>query len=265
MECLTCDATLHGVSCAAITRGFASVGCFTCTRCRLAKIAPDLAGPPPEDLLERVEQTLLVSLTVGREATGGGIGDLVKLLGEFRNSVGGIVGPLVSPLDDPSVFQTFLLWLITKRGRALSLDTLWRTAGSLMGRTGRPNLTHQAEVKAFYGELRELHGEESHPRTAVTRRMIFHLFDSVIGKLVSKPLLRARARLFIALEVMCGLRVGEVLGGGDGHGLLANHLVLLRNLATGEESVEALVEHSKTKHRRWVNAVALSEGEGRVL
>ena len=31
MECLTCNARLHGVSCASITQGFASVGCFTCT------------------------------------------------------------------------------------------------------------------------------------------------------------------------------------------------------------------------------------------
>ena len=47
MECLTCDSRLHGVSCAEITRGFASVGCFTCPRCRLARMAPDLIGPAP--------------------------------------------------------------------------------------------------------------------------------------------------------------------------------------------------------------------------
>ena len=94
--------------------------------------------------------------------------------------------------------------------------------------------------------------------------MIRLLFDDVIVRLVPKPLLCARTRLFISLEVMMGLRVGEVMGGGDGHGLLANHLVLLRNLTTGEESVEGFLEHSKTKHRRWLNAVSLSEGEGRV-
>ena len=214
--------------------------------------------------MQSVEETLLVSLTTGREATGAGLADLVKLLGGFRTSLGELVGPLVSPLDDSTVFQMFLLWLVTKRGRALSLDSLWRSAGSLMGRTGRTNLTKQGECKAFYEELRQMHGEESHPRTASTRRMIRLLFESIIARLVPKPLLCARARLFIALEVMCGLRVSEVLGGGDGHGLLANHLVILRNLSTGEESVEGLLEHSKTKHRRWVNAVGLSEGEGRV-
>ena len=265
MECLTCARTLHGVGCAGITKGFASVGCFTCPQCLLGKLAPTLVGPPSDPVVEMCETKCLVSLTMGAEATGGGFADLIKLLGAFRESLGDLVGALTSPLDDPDVFQMFLLWLITKKGRALSLDTLWRTAGSLMGRTGRENLTRHAEVKAFYRELRVLHGEEGHPRTATTPGMIFHLFDSVIDRQFDgKPLLRARARLLMALEVMCGLRVGEVLGGGDGHGLLANHVVLLRNLRTGAESVECLVEHSKTKFRRWVNAVATSEGEGRV-
>ena len=33
---------------------------------------------------------------------------------------------------------------------------------------------------------------------------------------------------------------------------------------TGEEYIEALLEHSKTKHKRWVTAVGLSKGVGRV-
>ena len=264
MECLSCDARLHGVSCAEISRGFASVGCFTCTRCLIGKAVPDLEGEPPEPLREMAESKMLTSLTVGAEATGGGFADLTKLLAGFRESLGVLVGRLVSPLDDPGVFQMFLLWLVVKKERALSLDTVWRSAGSLMGRTGRPNLTKSAEVKAYYENLRELHGEESHPRTALTRRMVRLLFDSVLEKFIGKSLLLKRTRLFLALEVMMGLRVGEVLGGGDGHGLLANNLVILRNLTTGEESVEALIEHSKTKHRRWVTAVGLSEGEARV-
>ena len=78
-----------------------------------------------------------------------------------------------------------------------------------------------------------MHWEESHPRTATTRRMVRLLFGSVIARLEPKALIAARASLFMALEVMCWLRVGEVMGGGDGHGLLANHLVILRNLSTG--------------------------------
>jgi hypothetical protein len=41
-------------------------------------------------------------------------------------------------------------------------------------------------------------------------------------------------------------------------------LVILTNLTTGAESVEGLLEHSKTKHKRWVNAVSVSEGATQV-
>ena len=68
----------------------------------------------------------------------------------------------------------------------------------------------------------------------------------------------------IAIEVMLGMRVGEVAGGGDGHGLLANNLVILRDARSGEETVEGFLEHSKTKHRRYCNAVCESLGAARV-
>ena len=48
-----------------------------------------------------------------------------------------------------------------------------------------------------------------------------------------------------------------------GCGLHSGRLILT-NEATGEESVEVLLEHSKTKHKRWVNAVGTSEGLARV-
>ena len=41
-----------------------------------------------------------------------------------------------------------------------------------MAKTGRVNLTRDASVKALYEDLRQAHGEESHPRTALTRRMV---------------------------------------------------------------------------------------------
>ena len=73
MKCLTCNRCLHGVSCASITKGYASVGCFRCPACRIAKEVPDLVGEPPPKLVERAEVTFLLSLTSGAEATGGGV------------------------------------------------------------------------------------------------------------------------------------------------------------------------------------------------
>ena len=66
---------------------------------------------------------------------------------------------------------------------------------------------------------------------------------------------------------MLGFRVGETLGGGDGHGLLASNLRLLTEIgsdgrprADRDVIVEATLEHSKTKHRRVLPA-ALSSNE----
>ena len=80
---------------------------------------------------------------------------------------------------------------------------------------------------------------------------------------------RVRTQLMMAIEVMFGLRVGEALSGGDFHGLLANHLTILRRLGPdgqpeGEEYVEALLEHSKTKFKRRITALGLSKGVARV-
>ena len=183
-------------------------------------------------------------------------------------SHGGILGS-VMPCDDSDVFMMFLSWLVIARDRALSLASCFRIAGSLMCKTGRPNLTKLGDVKAHYDDLIHSHGEESHPRTAVTRRMIQLGIEEVLPTVCSTPLVLARTQLMIALEVMMGLRVGEVLSGGDFHGVLANHLTILRRLGddgrpTGEEFVEVMLEHSKTKHQRWITAVGLSKGVGRV-
>ena len=61
-----------------------------------------------------------------------------------------------------------------------------------------------------------------------------------------------------------GLRVGEVISGGDFHGLMANHLSILTHRETGEVSVEGLLEHSKTKRKRYINALGTSCGPAAV-
>ena len=72
-----------------------------------------------------------------------------------------------------------------------------------------------------------------------------------------------------AMEVMLGLRVGEALSGGDYHGLLANNFYILRRLdeaglPSGRSSAEAFLEHSKTGHSRYINALGLSLGPAQV-
>lgn len=69
-----------------------------------------------------------------------------------------------------------------------------------------------------------------------------------------------RDKLIFGAQIMLGCRVGEVLV-GDGHGMLANNLVILRKLdgsgnPTGEETIEGMLPHTKsTNLKRFVNAL----------
>mmetsp|Transcript_66296 Transcript_66296/g.198036 ORF Transcript_66296/g.198036 Transcript_66296/m.198036 type:complete len:2091 (+) Transcript_66296:2828-9100(+) len=268
-----CTATVHGMRCAQISKGFASLGMFLCPDCRLAaQVRPTEDHPDPSVLFPRdhptreiATQASLVEMSRGAEATGASMADFAKLELEYMSNLASLVASVggVLPRDDPEVFKLFLWWLMTSRERALSLDSIWRVAGSVMARTGRKDLTADAGVKAFYQSIRHMHGEESKPRTAATRRMVRAILQQIIDRSVS-GLIRPRLRLMVALECMMGLRVGEALSGGDFHGLMANHLTILTNLTTGEETVEALLEHSKTKHKRWINAVGKSEGAAEI-
>ena len=138
-----------------------------------------------------------------------------------------------------------------------------------MSRTRGENFTRRSDVKAMYRELRARHGEESKPRTAVTSLMMRHLLETVIPERGGNEMVNTRMLLMFAIEIMFGFRVGEALGGGDFHGILANHLVILQRLDEhglpfGEETLEGMLEHSKTLNKRYVNAVARSKGVARV-
>ena len=175
----------------------------------------------------------------------------------------------VLPRDDAESFKCFLGWLVTSASRTRSLDAVVRTAGTVMARTGRENLTKREDVKSFLKTLKGAHGEESRPRTTATRRMLWSAIHEVIPGRKSSPLVTLRHQLLIAVEAMMGFRVGEVLGGGDRHGLLADNVKIIRAVGVdgqprGDEMVEASIEHSKTGPRRTVTAVGLSRGEAKV-
>ena len=265
-----CPARLHGVGCAQLKKGHASLGCFLCADCRVRKMLPgEDPGEAPESARDIAMTAMLIQLSSGAEATGASYFDYKRLEREFMASIGGLAAGGVLPSDDADVFIMFMCWLVCARDRALSLDTMFRTAGAVMARTRDENLTRRADVRAVYQELRQRHGEESTPRTAVTSLMMRHLLETVIPEREGDESVNVRACLMFAIEIMFGLRVGEALHGGDFHGLLANHLVILQRLnqygePVGEETLEGMLEHSKTKNLRYVNAVARSKGIARV-
>ena len=265
-----CPARVHGVTCAQIASGFASLGVFRCSDCRLRSLMPSSVGVADFVFSDAArlatERAMLLEMSAGAEQTGASFAEFKRLEAQFALSLGVLVGDIALPSDDPEVFKLFLAWVATTSGRALSLETIWRAAGSVMSRTrgAERNLTRLADVKSFYESLRHAHGEESHPRTAATRRMVRLMLDRLVDARFAGEELRARTKLMIALEVMMGLRVGEALSGGDFHGLMANHLSILESIETGEETVEALLEHSKTRFKRVISAVGTSRGAGAI-
>ena len=67
-----CPARLHGVRCAQITKGHAALGCFRGTSCRLRRLSPDTRlSDFPEEAVRVAEETMLLELSSGAEATGG--------------------------------------------------------------------------------------------------------------------------------------------------------------------------------------------------
>ena len=262
-----CTSTLHGVSCAQLPRGLAALGYFKCPPCRLKRgFSAESSKPPPENP-EAGMTTMLVELTAAAETTGASVSDFQQLEMRFMQSIGGDMGAVL-PRDDEEVFKAFLSWTVVSARRARSLNVIVRTASLIMSKTERPNLTKSPGVKAFIKALHAAHGEESQAKAAATRRMIRELIHTVIPRGNHAPIIAARLRLQAGLEAMCAFRVGETLGGGDGHGLLASNLRLLTEIgsdgrprADRDVIVEATpLEHSKTRHRRVVTAFGESRG-----
>ena len=95
---------------------------------------------------------MLIELTSGAEATGASYAEFKRLESEFALSLGVLLEEMVLPSDDAEVFKLFLIWFVTTRQRALSLESVWRAAGAVMERTRGTggNLTRRADVKACF-------------------------------------------------------------------------------------------------------------------
>ena len=81
-------------------------------------------------------------------------------------------------------------------------------------------------------ELLEQCGVEHEPATEATPRMFGIMVTTSIPKRFNlSPFLVARERIQVVCEGVGGCRIGEVAGGGEGHGLLANETCLVEDPA----------------------------------
>ena len=275
MTCVgSCHRQLHGVRCAQITAGHALIGCFECAECQLETVGA--VRPFTEGAIRCAEETMIAILSRGAESSGAGFADWVRLEAEWALTMGG--GSVILPSDSSTSLKLFFTWLVREADRSRSLTTLWRTGGAYMVRTHRVNLTSvDSGCKAHYSSLLDQHGTVEHPRTAATPRMAGLMLGtdftlSAAGQITgtdlgiihaenSNPFICCRTRLDTAIEGALGLRVGEAMGAGDFHGLTAPNLRILTKLETGLVTVEAMLEHSKTKHRRWSTSLGTTLGQ----
>ena len=65
-------------------------------------------------------------------------------------------------------------------------------------------------------------------------------------------------------ETGLGMRVTEVMSGGDFHGMKATHLRLLAKLSINLVTCKSMVEHSKTCFKRYCSCLALALGDSQL-
>ena len=270
-----CGRSLHMITCAQLGRGFAALGRFTCPHCRAQSVVA--AGAPTPALLDRLARTMVLEMTQGAESTAGSYADYVRLAEEYVVS-GGMAaagGRLIMPHDNLEACKDFCSWLGRDKERARSLESTLRGGEAYVTKTapmGSVNVYKHPEVKAHIKSLGVTSGVRSAPRTTATPLMLTCANSSVIprlwptagplvgtaGKAAINSYIGARWALESNVEGVGGARVGEAVGAGDCHGLMANHSSIITHpdfagQEWSREVVEFKLEHSKTGHPRYLD------------
>ena len=254
-----CGRGLHMVTCGQLGKGYAALGNFTCVECRLAMLTSDTSTATPK-LRETTECTMILEMGQGRETTAAAYAEYTRLEEEYVLGMGYVLdGTLMLPRHNSTCFKNFLSWMVLERERARSLQSVVRMAGSFFTKLGLTDFTKLGEVRAHLKELMEENGLESEPATAATPRMLKLIVDP--GGLADQrygtgSYLASKNKLQFVMEGVGGCRICEVAG--DAHGVLANNTCVMEDLdgergALGTIVAEALLEHSKTGFRRYLN------------
>ena len=253
-----CGRGLHVELCGQLGRGYAALGNFTCADCRLVMLTDD-----PQAASEKLRHTALctsvLELGQGRETTAASYADFTRLEEAYVLGMGHVLdGALRLPRHNAECFKNFMSWMVLDKDRARSLISVVRAAGAFMTKLKIPDVTKMGDVKSHLKELCQECGLESEPATAATPRMMSLLLadGGVIDSRFSDAFIAGREKVQIVLEGVGGCRICEVAG--DCHGVLANNTCILEDLeaehgALGGVVAEALLEHSKTGFRRFLD------------
>ena len=171
------------------------------------------------------------------------------------------------PRHNEESFKNFLSWMALDADRSRSMESVVRTAGSMMTKLGLTDVTKLGGVKAHMKDLLVGVSMEHEPATTATPAMLAWCIDKGIDKRYTGSFVSKREKVQFLCEAVGGCRIGEVCGGGDSHGILANNLKFLadENATEGElgsRGVELKLEHSKTGFARYLNMASITQTTG---
>ena len=264
-----CGRSLHVATCGQLGKGFAALGNFTCVECRLAVQMDDVSLATPK-MVETNQKTMILELSQGKESTAATYADYTQLEEKYVLGMGAVLdGSFRLPRHSSESFKNFLTWMSLDAERARSLESIVRTAGAMMTKLKIPDVTKAGDVRAHLKELIGDCGIEHEPATTATPRMLSMAVESggCIDERYSDHFIAAREKVQFICEGVGGCRIGEVAGGGDVHGLLANEVAILEDLTAdrgkvGSVVVEAKLEHSKTGFSRYLTMASVTANSG---
>ena len=267
-----CGRSLHMLSCAQVGKGYAALGAFTCQHCRGRRLMA--IGQPSPVILERATRTMILEMTQGAESTAGSYAEYVKLAEEYASGPGlAALGRLNLPHVNAEACKNFITWYVTEKKGELSMESTMRGGEAYVTKThpmGAMNVFKLPEVKAHAKEFIKKRGKEHAPRTTATSAMLDACTQQVIperwpeSSRGANNYLRSRWTLELLVEGVGGARVGEAVGAGDFHGLMANNTSIVSHpefaaQKWSREVVELKLEHSKTGAPRYLDLAGTTQ------
>jgi len=253
-----CGRGLHGRSCGSFGAGVVQLGNLVCAHCRAQDLV-EVSCTPTERMVRRTAEAMVVEMATGSSNTHKGYSDLAMLERKWQADMAGAelrASQVRLPHTSEEGTYSFVVWLALDGGRARSLGTTVRQLGSLCAKLELPDYSKSKRVKGLLKELEAKGEADTCPDTQVTTLMIAETYGpdgtlAACGKVqATAPLITARETVLNDFELVGGMRVGEVCGGGEGHGMLANNVCIQRiEEGPGSEygqTIEARIEDSKT-------------------
>ena len=263
-----CGRQVHMETCGMLGRGYAAIGNFTCYHCRLIEVTNE-PTEATDQLVNTVQRTMVLEMSQGKETTAAGYAEFSALEERYALGMGMVLADnaLKMPRHSEEAFKNFLTWFVQDAGRARSVESMVRTAGALMVKTQLTDHTKSKSVKAHIKELMSGASMEHEPSTTATPNMLKMIVEKLVDERFSDPFIAARDKVQVIVEGVGGCRIGEVVGGGDRHGLLANNTCILEDPNAEQGSicstvVEMKLEHSKTGYSRYLDIAGKTQISG---